>query len=301
MPSLLSGLKHNPWLDITAVVNMFDTGGSSGELRDRFGILPPGDVLKCLLALSEDEVNARKLLLKRIDHSSFSGHTGGNLLLFAFEKVYGNHLDAVNALSEVLSAKGKVLPVTPSQSTLCAKYTDNSINKGETSIDKGIYNGKEVKELFLEPSIQASKKAVSAIKKADILCIGPGSFYTSVLPNFLPVGIKEAIKRSKAPVIFTANFLSEGLGMKGYKVDTVISILENYIGRKVSAIIVNNKLPDKKVLELYAFERKYPIRLGSFADKRVVTADLWSEPSIARHDPHRLANIVFALASKLVK
>src|SRR3989338_1279919 len=107
MPSLLSGLKHNPWFEVTAVVNMFDTGGSSGELKDRFGILPPGDVLKCMLALSEDEVVARKILLKRISHPSFSGHTGGNLLLFAFEKVYGNQLDAVNALSHILSVQGK--------------------------------------------------------------------------------------------------------------------------------------------------------------------------------------------------
>lgn len=300
MPSLLSGLKHNPWLDITAVVNMFDTGGSSGELKDKFGILPPGDVLKCLLALSEDELDARKILLKRIDHASFSGHTGGNLLLFAFEKVYGNHLDAVKALSDVLSAKGKVLPVTSSQSTLCAKYTDGSTNKGETDIDKGMYNGQEVKELFLEPSVKASKEAVSAVKKADVLCIGPGSFYTSVLPNFLPAGIKDAIKRSKSPVIFTSNFLSEGLGMKGYKVGTVVSILEKYIGRKVSAIITNSKLPDKKVLQLYASERKYPIRLGSSNDKRVITADLWSDPGIARHDPYLLANLVFSIINRLV-
>ena len=300
MPSLLSGLKHNPWLDITAVVNMFDTGGSSGELKDRFGILPPGDVLKCLLALSEDEFNARKILLKRVDHPSFSGHTGGNLLLFAFEKVYGNHPDAVNALSQVLSVNGKVRPVTSSQSTLCAKYTDRSINKGETDIDRGIYQGKEIKELYLEPSITASHEAISAIKKADVLCVGPGSFYTSVLPNFLPVGIKEAIKKSKAPIIFTVNFLSEGLGMKGYKVETVVSILEKNIGRKAVAIIVNNKLPDKKILDLYASERKYPIRLGSFADKRVVTADLWNEPGIARHDPRLLANLVFSIINRLV-
>src|SRR3989344_4426862 len=149
MPSLLSGLKHNPWFEVTAVVNMFDTGGSSGELKDKFGILPPGDVLKCLLALSEDELMARKILLKRVDHFSFSGHTGGNLLLMAFEKVYGNHSDAVSALSQVLSAQGQVLPVTGSQSTLCARYFDNSINRGETDIDVGVQKGKEVKELFL--------------------------------------------------------------------------------------------------------------------------------------------------------
>jgi len=301
MPSLLSGLKNNPWLEITAVVNMFDTGGSSGELKDKFGILPPGDVLKCLLALSEDEFNARKILLKRVDHPSFSGHTGGNLLLFAFEKVYGNHLDAVNALSQILSARGKVLPVTSSQSTLCARYIDGSTNRGETKIDQGMYAGKEVKEIFLDPSIRASRESILAIKKADVLCAGPGSFYTSVLPNFLPLGIREAIKKSKAPIIFTVNFLSEGLGMKSHTVEKIVSILEKYLGRKTSAVIVNDKLPNKKVLALYASERKYPIRLGRWDDKRVIVAELWKDTNIARHDSQLLASLVSSIISRFLQ
>ncbi len=301
MPSLLSGLKHNPWLDITAVVNMFDTGGSSGELKDKFGILPPGDILKCLLALSEDELNARRILLKRINHPSFSGHTGGNLLLFALEKVYGNYLDAVDALSQVLSAKGRVLPVTSLQSTLCAKYIDGSIHKGETAIDQGIYDGKKVQELFLEPSVRASKEAMSAIKKADVLCVGPGSFYTSVLPNFLPVGTRETIKKSKAPIVFIVNFLSEGLGMKGYQVDTVVKILERNIGREASALIVNNRIPDKKILNIYSLENKYPIRINSNKDKRIISADLWSDSNIARHDSHLLASLVSSIINKMLK
>src|SRR3989344_5084528 len=144
MPALLSGLKHNPRLDITAIVNMFDTGGSSGELKDKFGILPPGDILKSVLALSEDEINARKILLKRVDHPSFSGHTGGNLLLMAFEKVYGNHLNAIEVLSQILSSRGKVLPVTSFQSNLNARYADGAISIGETEVDKGLYEGKEI-------------------------------------------------------------------------------------------------------------------------------------------------------------
>ncbi len=299
MPSLLSGLKHNPWLNITAVVNMFDTGGSSGELRDRFGILPPGDVLKCLLALSEDEISARRILLRRIEHEKFSGHTGGNLLLMAFEKVYGDHLSAVNALTQILSARGRVVPVISSPSNLCAEYTDRRIAKGETNIDQEIYDGKEVKKLFLEPEVRASTAALKEIKKADILCVGPGSFYTSVLPNFLPKGAKEAIKKSKAPIIFVSNLLTEGLGMRGYQVGTVVAILEKYLGRKVSVIVVNKKLPDNKILNLYSSEKKYPIRINSNKDKRIISADLWTDPSIARHDSYLLANLVFSIINRL--
>lgn len=301
MPSLLSGLKHNPWLDITAVVNMFDTGGSSGELKDRFGILPPGDVLKCLLALSEDELNARKILLKRINHSSFSGHTGGNLLLMAFEKVYGDHISAVNALAQVLSAKGQVIPVISSPSNLCAEYINKSVNKGETNVDRGIHEGKEVKRLFLDPEVKASVMALKAIQKANVLCIGPGSFYTSILPNFLPKGIRECVRRSKAPVIFVTNLLTEGLGMKKYKVETVTAILEKYLDRKVSVIVVNNKFPDQKTLATYSAENKYPLKTGRLIDKRIILADLWMDNTIARHDSFVLASLVFLIINKISK
>src|SRR3989344_1686303 len=285
MPSLLSGLKHNPWFEVTAVVNMFDTGGSSGELKDKFGILPPGDVLRCLLALSEDEAGARKILLKRIDHPSFSGHTGGNLLLMAFEKVYGNHLDAVNSLAQVLSVKGRVVPVTSLQGTLCASYADKTIKKGETNIDKYLFAGNEISNLFIEPEVRASRLSIKAVKEAEILCVGPGSFYTSILPNFLPGGIKDEIKKSKTPIIFIGNLLTEGLGMKKYKVETVVKILEKYLGRKVSAIVVNNR---------------YPLKLNGAEDRRVVSAGLWSDTNIARHDSNLLANLVSSVIHKLI-
>jgi uncharacterized cofD-like protein len=181
LPALLSGLKHNPWLDITAIVNMFDTGGSSGELRDRFGILPPGDVLKCLLALSKNELIAREVLQHRIRNAQAPGHTGGNVLLLGLEKVFGDCPTAIDALGQVLSIRGKVIPVTLQQSTLCARYHDSSLHKGETSVDAGVYEGKTIKDLFLDPPIPASASALEAIEEADALCIGPGSFYTSVL------------------------------------------------------------------------------------------------------------------------
>ncbi len=275
LPSLLSGLKTNPWLEISAVVNMFDSGGSSGELKDKFGILPPGDILKCLLALSTREKEARDILLKRITHKKYSGHTGGNVLLLGFEKVYGSHDAAIDALGQLLSVRGEVIPVTQEKSTLCAEYQDGSVYKSETSVDVGIKEGKIVKKLFLEPSITASKQALQAISSADAICIGPGSFYTSVTSNFLPKKIKESLAKSKAKVIFISNLLTEGLGMRDYSAEKAVSIMEKYIGRKIDAAIFNKALPDTGVLDLYAGEHKYPIQISKKAksDQRFIFAD----------------------------
>ncbi len=300
LPALLSGLKHNPWLEITALVNMFDSGGSSGELKDRFGILPPGDVLKCLLALSEDEFYARQLLQKRIRNQIYSGHTGGNVLLLGFEKVYGDYLSAVEALGQLLSIKGKVVPITIHPSNLCARYTDGSCHTGETSVDLGVHEGKVIKDLFLDPVVPASEQAFKAIEEADIFCIGPGSFYTSVLPNFLPSGAKEALSAAKGKIIFIANLLTEGRGMQGIiQMEEIVALVERYIDRTVDHVIANNHCPISTETELYdkyAMENKYPITpKEQQVDSRFILGDLWLDKEIARHDCARLANLVSAV------
>lgn len=300
LPALLSGLKNNPWLSITAVVNMFDTGGSSGELKDRFGILPPGDVLKCLLSLSNREDSARELLLKRINNQKYNGHTGGNILLLGLEKVFGDYISAIDALGQLLFVKGKVYPVTLKQSNLCAEYSDKSIFKGETNIDFGIHEGKFVKKLFLEPNVPASNEAINAIKEADAICIGPGSFYTSVLPNFLPEGITEEISLSKAKVIFIANLLTEGKGMQGMSLEDIVKTVENYIKRKVDHVVANEHLPiDNDVLDRYKSENKYPIIPSGSKKEIFVFSDLWDDKNIARHNSTKLSYVVSGLLSNL--
>lgn len=300
MPSLLSGLKKNPFLQITAIVNMFDSGGSSGVLRDTYGILPPGDILRCVLALSDDEAHARRLLLKRIEHPAHPGHTGGNLLLFALEKVYGDYMSAVHALSQMLFARGSVIPVTLSQSTLCARYADESISKEEVAVDAGLYEGKIIKELFLDPPVLASQQALDAIKHADALCVGPGSFYTSVLSNFLPLGIKDAVRISSAPIMYIPNLVCEGSGMSTFSISALASVISEYCGRDVSTIIANTSFPSPTVLDVYAQEQKFPIRIqrDEENDIRLKCADLWIDPTIARHNSARLAYMVFRLLSE---
>lgn len=294
MPSLLSGLKQNPWLEITAIVNMFDTGGSSGVLKDQFGILPPGDVLKCLLSLSDDEEVARKLLLRRINNSQSSIHTGGNILLLGMEKVFNDYYSAVQGLGQLLNITGEVLPVTTTDSSLKAKFQGGAVHKGETSIDLAVHEGLVVEKLSLFPRVSANQDAIKAIKSADVICIGPGSFYTSVLPNFLPSGIKSAIAHSNAKVILIANLLSEGWGMKDFGIQNIVETVESYIGTSVDKIVANTKLPDNNTLDRYKDERKTPIALNSNSSitRRMITADLWTDPKIARHNQARLGYLI---------
>lgn len=293
LPSLLSGLKDNPWLNISAVVNMFDTGGSSGELKDKFGILPPGDVLKCLLALSEEEQLVRKIFQKRISNHSFPGHTGGNILLLGLEKVYGDYMQALNAFGQVLSVKGRVLPVTLSKSDLVAEYVDGSIHKGETSVDLAIHEGKQIKGLKLDPEVPASSMVIEAITNADVICVGPGSFYTSVLPNFLPLHVSDSIKESRAKIIFIPNLLTEGKGMQGLFLEHIVNQLEFYLGKTVDYIILNSQVPSEEVMIRYAIENKYRIVPEDIQnkDKRIIIAPLWLG-ELARHDSKRLAYLV---------
>lgn len=301
LPMMLSSLKDNPSLEVSAIVTMFDTGGSSGELKDKFGILPPGDVLKCILALSKNERVTREIFLKRILDANPPGHTGGNILLLGLEKVYGNLTTAVNALGEILSASGKVYPVTLDKSTLCAECHDGSILQGETMIDMGLFEGKRIKRLLLNPNIKANQKALVAIKKADMLIMSPGSFYTSLIPNFLPQGIKAAIKKSRAKTLYVCNFLTEGYGMKDYKINTFVKIIESYIGRKVDRVIANSHIPRKRLNE-YAAERKYPVKIPPKYPKNKITgAKLWTDPNLARHDQKTLSYVMDRVIFELTK
>jgi uncharacterized cofD-like protein len=301
LPGLLSGLKHNPWLNITAVVNMFDTGGSSGELRDRFGILPPGDILKCLLALSKHESYAREILLRRIRSQEFPGHTGGNVLLLGLEKVFGDCSSAIDALGQLLSIRGRVVPVTLAQSTLCGRYKDGTVYRGETSVDIGVHEGRIVDELFLDPLVDASERALEAIEQADVFCIGPGSFYTSVLSNFLPRGIVSALQKAKGKLIYIANLLTEGRGMKGMQLEDIVAMVERQIDRSVDYVVANEHWPfaGEALFERYAMESKYPvISKSTSSDPRILSGDLWFDKEIARHDCALLAHFVSAVINR---
>ena len=303
LPSLLGGLKRNPWLDINAVVTMFDNGGSSGVLRDELGVLPPGDVLKCALALSRNEREARRLLLSRLptlEDSRLAGHTGGNLLLSMMERFSGNFLAAIEGLRALLGCKGRVWPVSVDSASLCARYLDGSEARGEAQVDARQTEGASIERIWLEPEVHIHRVVAKAIAELDAVIIGPGSFYTSLMPIFAVTGVREALAGIRGPVVLIANLLTEGCGMAGFTAADAVTRIEDSIGRRVDVVVFNEGRPGADVLDRYAIEHKLPLGLGDIPPRcRLIRGRFWRK-DIARHDRARLAYAIWsALAEEL--
>ena len=301
LPSLLGGLKGNPWLHLNAIVTMFDSGGSSGQLRDELGVLPPGDVLKCALALARNEGEARRVLLSRLPtlehHQRLGGHTGGNLLLSMMEQYSGDFLAAVDGLSVLLGCKGKVWPVSVEPASVCAEYGDGSMTRGEIEVDAGQTRGNQVRRLWLEPQAAIHPAVADAVRRFDAAIIGPGSFFTSILPPLLVRGVREAMSDVRGPVILIANLLTEGRGMAGFTAAESARWVSEAIGRPIDVVIANTGRPSPDSLAKYAAEHKRPLELGTFGpDVEIVQGRFWCT-EIARHDRRRLSFAVWSVLS----
>jgi uncharacterized cofD-like protein len=301
LPSLLGGLKTNPWLNVNAVVTMFDSGGSSGVLRDQLGVLPPGDVLKCALALARNEREARRVLLARLptlEHQRLGGHTGGNLLLSMMQQYSGDFLAAVDGLRGLLGCRGRVWPVSIEQASVCAEYRDGTRTRGEVEVDAAHNAGHGVTRLWLEPEVHLLPAAADAISRFEAAVIGPGSFYTSLMPIFLVKGAAEAVRRVNGPIVLVTNLLTEGRGMTDFTAGTAVRVLGDTIGRPVDVVLVNTARPSASTLARYAEEHKAPLERGDVpATCEVVTGEFWCG-EIARHDRRRLAQAVWAVLAR---
>jgi uncharacterized cofD-like protein len=301
LPSLLGGLKANPWLTVNAVVTMFDSGGSSGQLRDELGVLPPGDVLKCALALARNEREARRVLLSRLptlEHARLGGHTGGNLLLSMMERYSGDFLAAVEGLRALLGCAGRVWPVSVESSSICAEYGDGTLTRGEVEVDAGQTAGSAIRRLWLEPVVQIHPATEEAIRHFDAAVIGPGSFYTSLMPIFLARGAPEAIQQVPGPVVLVTNLLTEGRGMWHFTAAEAVWQMSAAIGRPIDVVVVNSARPSEQVLSRYRDEHKQPLEIGDLPPTcEVVTGEFWTG-DIARHDRRRLAQAVWAVLAK---
>ncbi len=301
LPSLLGGLKRNPWLTLNAVVTMFDSGGSSGQLRDELGVLPPGDVLKCALALARNEKEARRVLLSRLpmpEHARLRGHTGGNLLLSMMERYSGDFLAAVDGLRALLGCAGRVWPVSIEQASVCAEYGDGTRTRGEVEVDAGQTAGNAIVRLWLDPEVSLHEAAAREIPRFEAAIIGPGSFYTSLMPIFLVRGAREAIQKVNGPVILVTNLLTEGQGMWQFTAGDAVREMELAIGRPIDVAIVNTSRPSAGTLARYHAEHKRPLERGDVPDScEVVTGEFWYG-EIARHDRRRLAQGVWAVLAR---
>lgn len=297
--TILRGLKHYD-LDITAIVNMFDSGGSSGVLRDELGILPPGDVRRALAALADGEQASilRELFNFRFkEEGSVNGHSFGNLFLAALSSIYGNDLEAIKKASQILNLKGKVLPVSLDKSHIHATLADGTLVEGETNIDIPKHDGAiRIIELRLEPPAKILPEAREAILDADVIVLGPGDLYTSIIPNLLVAGVPEALRESKARKVVVCNLMTKWGETHGFTASDMVTELLRYSGLPgFDFAICNTKKPGQKLIEAYEKEKQYPMlcdeKLKSLVGE-VITGDFFSEADIARHDADKLARII---------
>lgn len=301
----LTGLKKYPH-NLTAIVTMSDDGGSTGMLRDELGVLPPGDVRQCLVALSSSDLLMRTLMNYRFDNGKLKGHSFGNLLLSALEKITGSFDQAVEKVGEVLRIRGTVIPSTLDTVRLVAKVGSKTI-RGEHRIHDTRING-TLKELRLEPHARANPKALAAIKRADLIIIGPGDLYSSLIPNLLVDGISDAVNRSKAKKVYVCNLMTYDKHSTNFSVADFVHVIEQYLKGQPDIIVYNNQTPSKKLVARYAREGETPTRLVLPKDRVTVGTNLVASTkgqkrlahdplvrSLIRHDPHKLAALLIKL------
>jgi uncharacterized cofD-like protein len=216
------------------------------------------------------------------------------------EQYSGDFLDAVDGLRALLGCRGLVWPVSVEPASVCAEYGDGSITRGEVEVDAGQSSGRLVRRIWLEPPAAIHPVVANAITEFDVAIIGPGSFYTSLMPIFLVRGVAEALSRMNGPVILIANLLTEGRGMAGFTAADAVARIEEAIGRRVDVVVVNMQWPAPHTLARYALEHKEPLALGNLPDHcELVGGELWTG-EIARHNRLRLAYTLWSVLSRLL-
>ena len=295
---LLKGIKTIT-NNVTAIVTVGDDGGSSGRLREELGILPPGDIRNCIAALADDEDLVTKLFQYRFKNGEgLEGHSFGNLFLTALCSITGDMVRAVKESSNVLSIRGRVLPATLDDMKLVAEMEDGRIIKGESNIPEA--HGK-IKRLYTDPEkCKALEDVIAAIKDAELIILGPGSLYTSVIPNLLVEEISREIAKSKAKKIYVCNIMTQPGETDGYNVSDHLNALIQHAGSKdiIDAVLVNNSLPDN-LSDKYKDAGSYPVKVDkdnikklgiSICSKKLIED---SKEGLIRHSSHRVARAIY--------
>jgi uncharacterized cofD-like protein len=299
LSTLLRGLKTYS-ANITAIVTVADDGGSSGRLRREIGVLPPGDIRNCLAALADEEKLVTELFQYRFRAGDgLTGHSFGNLFLTAMNDITGNLEQAIAASSEVLAVRGRVLPATLSDVRLWAELADGRRIEGESSITAA--QGSIVKIGCTPENPPALPRVLQAIREADYIIIGPGSLYTSVIPNLLVPEIAAAIAQRKVPRIYVCNIMTQPGETQGYSVADHIQAIDAACGQRLfDAVLVQSKIPSAHALIRYAQENSHPVELDRQTVKllgcRIVLANIMDEDErtgLVRHNSQRLAQILF--------
>ena len=303
--ALLSGLRSIDQFNVTAVVSMMDSGGSTGRLRDELGTLPPGDILKCILALSPYQEAARAILQKRFKRDRrLQGHNAGNMLLTMLSRYTGSFPAGVQALAEILDVRGSILPVTIDRATLVAELTDGSRIFGESAIDMPRGHQREtIRDVYLVPHhsdrISVYPPVLKAIERADVIILGPGDLFTSIIPNLIVPGLREQLSLVSAPIYHVVNIMTKYGETNHFQACDFIATVESFIGRKITAAIVNGKKPTDRLLDLYRQQKSEFVEIGlPDAGCRMIVEDLLeTSGDIIRHDNKKLADVIFKIVS----
>ncbi len=305
--TMLRGLKRYT-SHLTAIVTVADNGGGSGILREEMKMLPPGDIRNCILALANTEPVMEKLFQYRFTEGSLKGQNFGNLFLAAMNGIYGSFEQAVQSTSEVLAVTGRVLPVTNEDIQLCATFTDGSTICGEWEIVQASKtNGTLIQRVYLEPSHpKALPEALEAIEKADVIILGPGSLYTSIIPNLLVDGITEAICNARGIKVYISNIMTQPGETEGYDLRRHIQALEEHgISNVIQYVIVNNKKIPKEILQIYQEDGAIPVpyKIDDFKDSNIHLIEapvckVYQDNKLIRHDPDCLAYHIMKLAKE---
>ena len=314
LSTLLAGLKkrvgkrdEGTWIDnLSAIVTVSDDGGSSGRLRDELQMLPPGDIRNCMIALSEDSSLLSKLFRHRFrGDGELGGHSFGNLFLAALTEVTGDFTEAVRLSSEILASKGHIFPATISDVRLVAELDDGSVVSGETQISK---SSQPIRHLRLEPErCLPLPQVLKAIRSADIITVGPGSLYTSILPNLLVAQVARVIGQTQATKIFVNNLMTQPGETDGYTARAHLETIRKYAPEiHFDFVVVNDRRISPQQAELYAVEGAYQIGIDDPIEDvldqttGIVRADLLYDGEKVRHNSERLAEVVLSCRERVL-
>lgn len=299
---LLSGLKEYT-SNITAIVTVADDGGSSGRLRQQFDILPPGDIRNCLVALADAPTLMRDLFQFRFDkNSELSGHSFGNLFITVMTRLTGDFEKAVKETSKVLALRGQVIPSTLNNVVLVAQYKDGSVTEGEDRIPKTHI---PISKVYLKPARpSATPEAIKAIEEAQIIVLGPGSLYTSIIPNLLIKEITDSIIASEAIKVYVCNIMTQPGETDNYSASDHIKILISHSHPRIfNYCIVNTGEIPQEILKRYEQENSYPVVNDTENIKnmgyRVIGDDIVVAEEVARHNSSKLAKIIFGFIEEI--
>ncbi|EKD67066.1 MAG: hypothetical protein ACD_48C00615G0001 [uncultured bacterium] len=312
---VLKGLKKYP-LKLSAIVSMSDSGGSNKRIIDEFGLLPTSDIRQCLVALSDEQKEKgllRKLFMYRFDKGEgISGMTFGNLFMAALTDIVGSQQEAIKQTGKVLRIHGSVIPVTLSNTNLVATYDDGTVLEEEHFIDMPKHDGNlKIREITLKPEAVANDEAIKAILQADVVILGPGDLYTSVVPNLLVKGIADALTSTKAKIVYIMNLMTKYGQTLGFSAMDHIRVLEQYIDHKINIVLVNQTKLPIEALTVYEKTQEFPVvdDIPESSGYNVVRDDLIESEivkksasdtlvrSLIRHDSDKLANVIASIIS----